>query len=150
MQWGRPWQSASKPQGSLANEHDKGIVRVLGVSQQYSSHNNDYSCTTNANCNVLPTSAGVKDHTLNATMTTIVTVNMANGSSTSSATMAVTATTSVTTRRVSPSARTRASSSATYTASTPITCTTSATLICNQVHKLLQQVQTTTTTTQPR
>jgi hypothetical protein len=28
-QQGMPWQSALKPQGGLANKHNKGIVRVL-------------------------------------------------------------------------------------------------------------------------
>jgi hypothetical protein len=64
-----------------------------------------------------------------ATTATIVLVGMANASSTSSAMKAVPATTIGTTRRVSPSARTRASSSATYMASTSITCTTSTMLI---------------------
>jgi hypothetical protein len=54
---------------------------------------------------------------------------MTNASSTSSMTMAVVATTSATTRRVSPSARTRASSPDAYMAITPITRTTSAALI---------------------
>ncbi len=34
---GEPWQLASEPQGGLANKHNKGIVRTLWVSQQYSS-----------------------------------------------------------------------------------------------------------------
>ncbi len=87
MQWGRPWQSASKPQSGLVNEHNKGIMRALWVSQQYSYCNNKYcrkgvnyckACSTNANCNVLPTSAGVKGRKLNAMTATIVTISMAN------------------------------------------------------------------------
>jgi hypothetical protein len=86
-------------------------------------------CTTNANCNISPTSSGVKGCTLNATTATIVTVSMANKNNTSSVTMAVEGTTSMTTRRVSPSARTRASSPDAYMVSTPIAHTTSVTLI---------------------
>jgi hypothetical protein len=33
MQQGEPWPSALEPQGSLANEHDIGIVRTLWVLQ---------------------------------------------------------------------------------------------------------------------
>ncbi len=90
----------------------------------------------NANCNVLPTSAGVKGRTLDARTKTIVTISMTNASSTSSATAmtAVAATTSATTRRVSPSARTRASSPDAYMASTPITRMTSAALIWTTKH----------------
>jgi hypothetical protein len=67
--------------------------------------------------------------TLNATMATIVTISMVDASSTSSATTAVVVTTSTTTRRVSPSARARASSPDAYMASTSITCLTSIALI---------------------
>ncbi len=114
-------------------QSNKGAVKALWVSWQYSPCNNKDCCKgvnhrkayiTNANCNVLPTSAGVKGCTLEVTTATIVTVSMANASSTSSATTAVAVMTSTTTRGASLSARTRASSSATYTASTPITCTT--------------------------
>jgi hypothetical protein len=96
--------------------------------------NRHKACMTNVNCNVLPTSTGVKGPMLNGTMATIVTVSMANARSTSSATMAVVATTSTTTRRVFPSTRTRASSPDAYTASMPITCTTSAMLIRTTKH----------------
>jgi hypothetical protein len=44
---------------------------------------------TNANCIVLLTSAGAKGPTLDATMTTIITIRMANKSSTSSTTTAI-------------------------------------------------------------
>ncbi len=40
---GRPWrQSASMPQGGLANEHDKSVVRASWVSRQNSSRDDDY------------------------------------------------------------------------------------------------------------
>ena len=71
---------------------------------------------------------------LDAKKATIITVSMADANSTSSATMAVVPMTSATTRRVSPSTRTRASSPDAYTASTPITRTTSAALICAIKH----------------
>jgi hypothetical protein len=86
-QWGRPWQSASKPQGGLIDKSNKGIVRASWVSQLYSYRDNKYCrkgvnyckvCATNANCNVLLTSAGVKGPMLNATTATIVTVSMAD------------------------------------------------------------------------
>ncbi len=45
MQQGRPWQqSASMPQGGLANEQDKSFVRASWVSWQNSSRDNDYHC----------------------------------------------------------------------------------------------------------
>jgi hypothetical protein len=62
-------------------------------------------------------------------MATIITVSIADTNSTSSATMVVAATTSATSRRVSPSARARASSLDAYRVSTSITRTTSAALI---------------------
>jgi hypothetical protein len=86
-QQGRTWQSALKPRGGLVDECNKGIVRALWVSWQYSYRGNKYcrkdvnccnACATNANCNIFPTSAGVKGRTLNAMMATIVTVSMAN------------------------------------------------------------------------
>ncbi len=121
----------------------QGCSEGVWVSQQYSSHNNKYcckgvnyckACATNANCNIPLTSTGVKGRTLDTTTATIVNLSMANASSTSTATMAVAATTSVTTRRVSPSMKTRASSPDAYMASTPITCTTSAVLIRTTKH----------------
>ncbi len=42
MQQGEPWQSASEPQGGLADKHDKGVMRTLWVSQQYSSHDDNH------------------------------------------------------------------------------------------------------------
>ncbi len=135
MQWGRPWWSASKPQGSLADKCNKGIVRASLVSQWYSYCNDNYHCkgvncckvcSTNTDCNVFLTSAGVKGRLLDAKKATIITVSMADANSTSSATMAVVPMTSATTRRVSPSTRTRASSPNSYRVSTTITCTTSA------------------------
>ncbi len=122
----------NKPQShkaALLTNVTKSVRRALWVLQKYSSCNNNYChrsinicnvCATNANCNILPTSAGATGCMLNATTATIVTISMANASSTSSTTMAVVATTSTTTRRDPPHARTRASSPATYTASTPI------------------------------
>jgi hypothetical protein len=79
-------------------------------------------------------------------MATTVTVSMTDACSTSSGMMAVAAATSATTRRVSPSTRTRASSPGAYTASMPITCTTSATLIrttkcANNNNKHKQQIK---------
>jgi hypothetical protein len=62
-------------------------VRALRVSRRYSYRDNEYrrksvnqrkACGTNANCNISPTSAGVKGRTLNATTATIVTVSMAD------------------------------------------------------------------------
>jgi hypothetical protein len=97
----------------------------------------------------LPTSAGVKGCTLNATMATIVTVSMAGASSTSSTMVGVAAMTSTTTRRVSPSARTRASSPDAYRVSMPITCTASAMLIRATKHTNNNNLQPTTTKTQP-
>ncbi len=123
---------------AAGNKHDKGIVRALWASQGYSSHNNEYCrkgvnhckvCTMNANWNIPPTSAGVKGCTLDARTATIVTIRMADASSSSSATTVVAATTSATSRKVSPSVRTRASSPDAYTASTPINRMTSAVLI---------------------
>jgi hypothetical protein len=138
MQQGRPWWSASKPQGGLDNKCNKGIVRALWVSRQYSSRYDDYcrkgvnrrnACATNANYIVLPTSAGAKGRKLNAMTATIVTVSIVNASSTSSATTAVAAD-KRNDKKSTPSARTRASSPDAYTASTPITRMTSAALIC--------------------
>ncbi len=83
----------------------------------------------NANCNLSPTSTGVRGRTLDATTATILTVSMTDASNTSSTTMAVAATTSALARRVSPSARTRASSPNAYRVSTPIPYTMSAVLI---------------------
>jgi hypothetical protein len=105
-----------------------------------------------ANYNGLPTSAGATGRMLDATMATILTISMANVSGTS---LAVAATTSATTRRVSPSVRTRALSPDAYMASTPIICMMSAALIratkCanyNKKCKQQQKVQTTTKETQ--
>ncbi len=65
----------------------QGHVRALWVSQQYSYRNNKYrckdvnhrnACATNANCHVLPTSAGVKGCTLDAKTATILTISMAD------------------------------------------------------------------------
>ncbi len=39
---GEPWRWASEPQGGLADEHDKGVVRTLWVSRQYSSRNDNH------------------------------------------------------------------------------------------------------------
>jgi hypothetical protein len=86
-QRGRPWQSALKPQGGLVDKHNKGIMRALWVSQWYSYRDKDNCCkgvnhrkvwVTNANCNILPSSAGVKVRALNTTTATIVTVSMAD------------------------------------------------------------------------
>ena len=77
----------------------------------------------------MPTSTGVKGHTLDATTATIITISMANVSNTSSVTTAVMARTRATTRRVSPSVRIRASSPDAYMVSMPITPTMCAMLI---------------------
>jgi hypothetical protein len=41
-QQGEPWQWASEPQGRFADERDKGVMRTLWVSQQYSSRDNNH------------------------------------------------------------------------------------------------------------
>ncbi len=46
---GEPWWWASEPQGGIANERDKGVVRTLWVSQQYSSRNDNH-CQRSINC----------------------------------------------------------------------------------------------------
>jgi hypothetical protein len=79
-------------------------MRILLQQQDYccrdvNCHN---ACTTNANCNILPTSAGATGHTLNPTMAIIITISMANASSKSSATTVVKATTSTTTKKSTP------------------------------------------------
>ncbi len=138
MQQGRPWQSASKPQGGLNNKCIKGIVRTSWVSWWYSSRYNDYRhkgvnrrnmCATNANCIVLPTSTGAKGCTLNAMTATIITISMADASSTISATTAVVAD-KLDNKKSPLRARTRASSPDAYMLSMPITHTTSAVLTC--------------------
>ncbi len=58
---GRPWQSASKPQGGLANERDKIVVRALWVSQQYSSCDNNY-CHRSINCRNASTTDARRRH----------------------------------------------------------------------------------------
>ncbi len=86
QQW-RPWQSASKLQGCLANKQDKSIVRALWVSRWYSSHKDNYCCKginhhngcgMDVNSNVLPISAGATGRTLDKMMATIIIVSMAN------------------------------------------------------------------------
>jgi hypothetical protein len=74
--------------GSLQRHQLKKFKRKQSVRCTASWKNN-----TCASCTI-------SDHTLGATMATIIVVIMANASRTSSATMAVTATTSTTTRRV--------------------------------------------------
>ncbi len=108
------------------------IMKILILLQQLSLQGRQSSQSVHDKRKLqrLPTSAGVKGCTLNATTATIVTLIMTNASSTSSATTAVMVTTSSTTRRVSPSARTRASSPDAYTASKLITHMMSAALIC--------------------
>ncbi len=48
-QWGRPWQSASKPQGGLADKCNKCVMRLSWLSWQYSSCDNNY-CHRSINC----------------------------------------------------------------------------------------------------
>ncbi len=87
MQQETLWRSVSKPRGGFVDKCNKGIVRALWVSRQYSYRDDEYRrkdvncrnmCATNANCDILPTSAGVKGHMLDAMTATIVTVSMAN------------------------------------------------------------------------
>ncbi len=45
-QRGKPWQhSALMPQGGLADERDKSVMRALWVSRQNSSRDGDYCCS---------------------------------------------------------------------------------------------------------
>ncbi len=46
---GEPWQWALEPQGGLADERDKWVVRTLWVSQRYSSRDNNL-CQRSVNC----------------------------------------------------------------------------------------------------
>jgi hypothetical protein len=147
-QQGRPWGSALKPQGSLANKCNKGVVRASWVLRWYSYCNGNYhcrdinchnACAINTKCNVLPTSGGATGCTLDAT-TTIAVVIMVDTSSASSVTRAVAATNKRDNKKSPPSVRTRAISPATYTTSTPITrCTNPHNQVCEQQ----QQVEAT-------
>jgi hypothetical protein len=68
MQNKRPWwQSASMPQGGLANKDDKSIMRASWASQRNSSCNDDYRCRGVNRCNVC-TSKRTGGHSLTGSL----------------------------------------------------------------------------------
>jgi hypothetical protein len=63
--------------------HREGVVTITTILYHDDEYrrkdvNHHNACVTNANCNVLQTSTGVKGHTLDAMTATIITVSMAD------------------------------------------------------------------------